>query len=169
VRCAERIFIAAAAALSYGISAVIFRRQTAADAPRTERVTIRAGGRTECVQLLCDSGNLLTDPLTGRPALILTKQSAQRLFPEAVNDAQIGRIPFDSLGGSGWLEAFQPEEIRREDGSQYEAVIALTTAFLGADCDGLIAQERRNHAEHLESIDGETASVADSMRHPAEQ
>lgn len=164
----SRTVLVVSAALSYGISAVVFRRQTAADAPQTERVTIRAGGRTECVQLLCDSGNLLMDPLTGRPALILTKQSAQRLFPEAVQSAESDRIPFDSLGGSGWMEAFLPEEIRREDGSRYEAVIALTTAFLGADCDGLIPQGRRSHAEHLESPDGETAPMADSVRHSSE-
>ena len=164
----SRTVLAAAAVISYLISAVVFRRQTAADAPRTERVTIRAGGRTGCVQLLCDSGNLLTDPLTGRPALILTKGTAQRLFPEAVQSAQADRIPFDSLGGSGRMDGFLPEEIRREDGSRYEAVIALTTAFLGADCDGLIPQGRRSHAEHLESPDGTNALVADSAGYSSE-
>ena len=164
----SRTVLLVSAAMSYGISAVVFRRHTAADAPQTERVTIRAGGRTKCVQLLCDSGNLLTDPLTGRPALILTKQSAQKLFPEAARSAQPERIPFTSLG-SGWLEAFVPEEIRREDGSRYEAVIALTTAWLGADCDGLIPQGRRSHAEHWENPDGTPASMADSVRHSSER
>lgn len=135
----SRTVLIVAAGISYFISAVVFRRKAAADAPRSERVTICAGGRTGTVHLLCDSGNLLTDPLTGRPALILTMQSAQILFPEAVRTAQPERIPFESLGGDGAMPGFVPEEIRREDGSRYQAVVALTTQTIGAEYDGLIA------------------------------
>ncbi|MGN1015026.1 MAG: sigma-E processing peptidase SpoIIGA [Butyricicoccus sp.] len=168
----SRTELLAAAICAYGLSAVVFRRRASADAPRTERVTIRAGGRTETVRLLCDSGNLLTDPSTGRPVLILTVQSAALYFPEAVREAQPERIPFHTLGGDGKLGAFVPEDIRREDGSRYDAVVALSERSLGAEYDGLIAhnrQERRSYAEHMDSSTAEDSRVAHPLRHSTQR
>ncbi len=140
----SRTVVLSAAALAYAISAVVFRRSASDQMPRTERVTIRAGGRTAVVCLLRDSGNLLHDPLTGKPVLILTMQSAQTLFPEALECAEEQRIPYSTLGGTGWLKALTPEEIRCADGSRYDAVIALSEQDMGAEYDGLIADRRED-------------------------
>ncbi len=135
----SRGVLLSAAVLSYLLSGVLFRREASADAPKRERVTIRACGETAEVLLLRDSGNCLTDPSSGKPVLILTRQTAEALFPKAVMGAEKGKIAYCTLSGEGVLDSFVPEEIRRESGARYEAVVALTDRVLGADCDGLIA------------------------------
>ena len=137
-----RTVLLTAALLAYGISAVVFRRSASEQKPRAERVTICSGGRTASVRLLRDRGILLHDPKTGKPVLILTTRSARALFPEALNGVEEYRIPYCALGGTGWLKAWTPEEIRREDGSRYDAVIALSEQEMGAEYDGLIADGR---------------------------
>lgn len=138
----SRTVLLAAAVLAYGISAVVFRRSASKQGPRAERVTICSGGRTATVRLLRDSGNLLHDPQTGKPVLILTTQSVRTLFPEALECVESYQIPYCALGGTGWLKAWIPEEIRREDGRRYDAVIALSEQDMGAEYDGLIADGR---------------------------
>ncbi len=138
----SRTVLLTAALLAYAISAIVFRRSASGQQPCAEWVTICSGGRTAAVRLLRDSGNLLHDPETGKPVLILTMQSARALFPEALCGAEEHRIPYCALGGTGWLKAWIPEEIRREDGSRYDAVIALSEQEMGAEYDGLIADRR---------------------------
>ena len=75
----------------------------------TEEVTLTAFGRTGRFTLLLDSGCDLTDPVSGRPVLVLERQAAARLLP--------GELGFlcTALGGAPAADVLGriPEEHRR--------------------------------------------------------
>lgn len=159
-----------AALISYFISGLVFRREASADAPERESVEISADGRTARVLLMRDSGNKLTDPYIGLPVLILTRQTARTLFPTAERQAHERQIPFCALSGEGIMDSFVPDEIRREDGTRYRAVAAITDSTFGADCDGLIADtadERRSYEKVLECSLRKDKKRADTSGNPS--
>ena len=69
-------------------------------------VVLRVGGEEVCFVALADTGNRLTEPISGLPVMI-----AQR---SVFNDAPLPRglpVAYASLAGGGALEAFEPDEV----------------------------------------------------------
>jgi len=85
-----------------------------------------AGGRTPCVTLeihhharnlqltaLVDSGNLLRDPLTRLPVIVISQQAAARLLPAAAPLAPGMRlISVRTVAGSALMPVFRPRQVR---------------------------------------------------------
>ena len=100
----------------------LVRSLTAAIRNRSRHVLLRVvlQDRTLLVQALADSGNLLTEPLTGKPVVILDRS----LLP----DCGGGRpVPYATLGGEGFLYAIQPRLLQAYVGG-WHAIDALVAA-----------------------------------------
>jgi len=102
--------------------------------------------------LMPDSGNLLRDPFSGKPVIIITANSVKNVFPNDINEAiqrkiptivdyspmGLRLIPTHSLNGNGILLGFRPELVEI-DGIASDAVIAVDPVNDSFDgCDGLV-------------------------------
>lgn len=102
-------FLGAAALGCVLISSTQDRRRV--DLPAlTVCVEIRAGEKHARFDALIDTGNRLQEPFTGLPVLIAEAHLVADILPET--GLPLRRIPYGGLGGSGFLEAFRPEEMR---------------------------------------------------------
>jgi stage II sporulation protein GA (sporulation sigma-E factor processing peptidase) len=110
-------------------------------------------GRRACFPARIDSGNLLTDPISGCPAAAIDLDAARRLLPELGNAvhrspseilpllppalrSRARLLPVTSVTGEGILLAFRTDGIRiseREDaseGEQYALLLAVSSVKL---------------------------------------
>lgn len=148
-----------AAAVGYAVSGILLRGDARHGALRreVERVTICCFGREEQLRLLHDTGNDLTEPVSGRPAIVLERAAAQTVLgdkirltgqnaaaqlaalpPEAA--VRFGLLPYRAVGTeAGLLLYFRPDAVRRADGSALDCVCAIGPARIGQGAyDGLI-------------------------------
>ncbi|WP_347488320.1 sigma-E processing peptidase SpoIIGA [Desulfoscipio sp. XC116] len=120
-------------------------------------LTIRLGERKVCLQALLDTGNSLSDPLTGHPVIIAEYAAIKEILPDQVCAAveSHGRddgasvlvalgeniragnfriIPYRSVGReNGWLLGFRPDEVELKRGSNHIKVGNVVVA-LYRDC-----------------------------------
>ena len=99
--------------------------------------------KTVILSALCDSGNLLTDPMTSKPCIVADRLSAEAILPydialfirsgggsaESLSRANIRVIPAQTVNGSGMLYAMKFDKIRIDMGkgwSEIDALVALT-------------------------------------------
>ncbi len=136
--------------LAYVLSGILFRgtAKHGVIQDTLEVVEICFLGKQERFQMLLDSGNDLTDPISGKPVLVLERHalarilSADLLFLATASGNQdsaalfskipIGYrekfclLPYHAVGtNEGLLLALRPECVRRQ-GKPYDALIALT-------------------------------------------
>lgn len=100
-----------------------FQRQA-----RTVTLSLTALGRSKTVSALVDSGNLLADPLSGRPCIVLHPDVAQELLPRDVltfwrsggvdptvlgpkTARRIRLIPAETVGGHDLLVGYLPDRV----------------------------------------------------------
>lgn len=149
------------AAIGYALSGVLLRGDAAHGAVRREIETlkIRFGNRTARISALRDNGNDLTEPLSGRSAVVLGRAAAGRLLDSRLLDgltadsaasclaklppeqaARFGLLPYRAVGtDGGMLLYFRPDEVRRADGTIVDCVIAVSPQEVGqGDYEGLI-------------------------------
>ncbi len=110
------------------IKGKLIRERTFAD------VEINMEGRAVTMKGMVDTGNFLTDPLTGKPVMIISAAAAKRFLPveivdEAINEkngqilsevlmrsdyaSRIRMIPYQSIGEEkGYLVGIRPDVIR---------------------------------------------------------
>lgn len=151
--------IAAAAACAWVITSLVFRRRASGEVVRGETVTISFRQKKINVHLLPDSGNALRDPLSGLPVLVINRISAMKLFPPELrfipmelrrhNSAELlcrtgphsnefRLVSCHTIHGEGLMLCFRPDQVIRENGSAYPALVAVTADSIG-EYDGLIA------------------------------
>ena len=116
----------------------------------SSRITLL--GETAEARLLCDSGNLLCDPISSKPVIIL----APRIFGERLpvelraGETDVGAlsgslcaklrlIPAQGVTGSRLLVGIVPDEVL-VDGNEVDAIIALADGSYDG-CDGIIPEE----------------------------
>lgn len=92
------------------------------------RLTIFEGEDSETVSAMVDSGNTLTDPLSGRPCIVLTAGAAVEIVPDDIKQLsaeagldptrlsdgsrrRIRVIPAESLGGNQLLIGYVPTKL----------------------------------------------------------
>ncbi len=144
--------VACAAALSWALAGLLFRGRAGdgVQGRQTARVRLVFGGQAADFTLLVDSGNELSDPLSGKPALVLDRRAAARLLPvEAVvplaglreNNApailaalpnlcrtRFQLLPYRAVGQEhGLLLAFRPDSALRE-GKPWQGLAAISPA-----------------------------------------
>ncbi|MBQ4065098.1 MAG: sigma-E processing peptidase SpoIIGA, partial [Clostridia bacterium] len=125
------------------------RKRTARDCA----VEIAEDGTLHTFSGIFDSGNLLTDPLSGRPVIVMTKEALLTILPSGLCAAfeaddlgaltdlppdlarRVRLIPSHSVGGSALLPAFLPQAIR-VDGVERDALLALSPTPL--TCDAIV-------------------------------
>lgn len=156
-----RVLLLAAAA-GYALSGVLLRGDALHGPLRreVERLTIRFDGREREVRLLHDTGNSLTEPVSGRPALVLGRTAADSLLGAQIRQAwagtkdaaaclaalppetasRFGLLPYRAVGvESGLLLYFRPDSVRRADGTALDCVCAIGPDGIGQGAyDGLI-------------------------------
>lgn len=156
-----RVLLLAAAA-GYALSGVLLRGDARHGPLRreVERVRICFDGRECEVRLLHDTGNILAEPVSGRPVLVLGKGMACTLLGEPLRAAlkgtadaatclaalpptiacQCGLLPYKAVGvADGLLLYFRPDRVQRADGAMLDCVCAVGPDSIGNGAyDGLI-------------------------------
>jgi len=142
-------------AVSYAVSG-IFLRGDALHGPirkEVETLVINFQGREVLVRVLHDTGNTLSEPMSGRSALVLDSACAARLFGEYAGvlkgitrenaaecltrlpkelSRRFGLLPFSAVGtGQGLLLYFRPDSVKGMDGSTRDYVVAVSPEPLG--------------------------------------
>ncbi len=69
-----------------------------------------AGNRYE-LKALCDTGNVLTDPLTGDPVCILDPRTAEHIFGLSGIPERFRYIPYRCVGGESVMKIFRAEQM----------------------------------------------------------
>lgn len=96
----------------YGLMRLLQKRMET----RTAEITIVHHGTTARLTVLVDSGNLLTDPLTGRPVILVSAEAVRPLdlplsgTEEALQSREhLLPVPAKGIGGSRLLWAVRPD------------------------------------------------------------
>jgi len=109
------------------------------------QVELRVEERHIILPAMLDSGNLLTDPVTGLPVLVIPQKAARTLFPAVHDLSCLGSLPLGfrllsvkTAAGSSLLPMFRPDECRiYVNGSACRA--DLLVAVAGRDYGGVQA------------------------------
>lgn len=150
-------------AVSYAVSGIVLRGDALHGMLRREIETLQISFQTRQleVRVLHDTGNTLTEPVSGRPAIVLNTACAARLLGvqqtilhglTADNAAEtfaslpvelarsFGVLPYHAVGTQcGLLLYFRPDNVRRADGTALRCVLAISPEPLGqGKYDGLI-------------------------------
>lgn len=133
------------AAVSATASLLLGRLFSRSAAKSTSSIRIQLAGRSVGLTLLCDSGNLLCDPISGTPVLICAFRAIEPIlydqlrafFADPIPDRiallkrdaarRVRVIPMRGVGDSGMLFAFRPDQLWVGD-TQVEALIAVDNA-----------------------------------------
>jgi len=127
------------------------------DTPR-EEVEIHLLGRCCRFIALADSGNCLTDPLTGAAVILACPHALKGLFGSAgalleLSDPvelleaaaaypELGRrlrlIPYSALGGQGLLPVFRPERLLIGGREDRGSLVAISPAAAGKGFEGIV-------------------------------
>ncbi|MGN0972214.1 MAG: sigma-E processing peptidase SpoIIGA [Aristaeellaceae bacterium] len=96
--------------------------------PRCATVELTHMGRTITLTALVDSGNLLRDPLTGLPVIVLSRRSARRLTPLPAPGQLLPGMRLISVrtaAGPALMAIFRPRCVRVLAGSAWHEVRAM--------------------------------------------
>lgn len=155
--------VAAAGAVCWVLSGVLFRGHAEDGIKQRQiaHVQLAFSGQTADYTLLVDSGNELSDPISGKPALVLDRRAAARVLPIAAAVPLAGLhegnasailaalpgdcrprfqlLPYQAVGRkAGLLLAFRPERILRE-GKPWQGLAAISPEpVAGGRYEGLI-------------------------------
>lgn len=151
-------------ALAYALTGVIFYRGAKHSVEKsTERVIVELMGKKAEISLMVDSGNDLSDPVSGKPIMVLERKAFAKILPRELlfvpleitkqNAAEIlckiGETPYQNrfrlvsyraLGTDGLLLVLKPDKITRQNGRKYDAMIAVSPNYIaGGEFEGLIS------------------------------
>lgn len=71
------------------------------------RIEVVNRGRTSVLHACIDTGNRLTEPLSGQPVLIANESLIRDILP----DSGFRAVAFGSVGGAGTLRCFRPDRV----------------------------------------------------------
>jgi len=112
---------ASAALLSIGISlsAYLLMKLIPNVLTNVRQVELRVEDRAIILPAMLDSGNLLKDPITNLPVLVIPARAARTLFPHLEDPARLMELPLGfrllnvrTAAGSSLLPMFRPDECR---------------------------------------------------------
>ncbi|MBR5312361.1 MAG: sigma-E processing peptidase SpoIIGA [Clostridia bacterium] len=112
--------------LCFAVSSMLVRLAKGVSAKTAARVTVSAGGMTVSFDALCDSGCLLTEPISGMPVIVASAEVLGRIGEMLAEDRPVLRlrmIPADGVCGRCLLRGFVPDRVSA-DGRDISAVIA---------------------------------------------
>lgn len=144
--------------LAYGALRLIFTVSAGHSDKRKLSVQIQLLGRSCSFTAIADSGNCLSDPLTGAAVAVACPHALAPLFGPASSLLEIpdpvellsvasaypelkGRlrlVSFSALGGSGMLPVFRPDRLLIEGREDRERLIAISPQAAGAGFEGIV-------------------------------
>lgn len=144
--------------LAYGALRLIFSAAPGASGHGIKLLEIHMLRRSCRLSAMVDSGNCLTDPISGAPVAVVCPQALRELFGPAAALLDIadpvellrsaaafpeltGRlrlIPFSALGGSGLLPVFKPDKLLIDGREDRDRLVALSLKAAGPGFDGII-------------------------------
>ena len=142
----------AAAGLSYLLLTVIFRGGARHDQSEFVRARVEYRGRSAELTLLRDTGNVLTDPLTGEGVPVIEKNMLMPLFQKG-NGEDAAYISFTALrvgtvSGGGTLDAFRCDKLTVDGRDLGARLIALSPEAFGGAYQGLWYDEKKEERQH---------------------
>lgn len=153
---ASPLMFCTAAAISGAVSLLYGRIRSSAVCRRQVELTIIMQGHEIVTNALCDSGNLLREPFSGKPVIVLCADSIKDILPNELLAAAVAPdliaslpiemshkmrlIPAGTVMGQGMLLCFLPDRIC-VDGRAVDAVAAIDANTVDYDgCGGIIPQ-----------------------------
>ena len=145
-----------AAALGYTLSGILLRGDAKHGSIRRDirPLTRCFSGRERRVRVLEDTGHSLTEPVSGKPVLILCRGEAALLLNDPLDGdaahqlttlpaetaAHCGLVPYRAVGTeSGLLLYFRPDRVLEADGKTLDCVCAAgPPGFESGQYEGLI-------------------------------
>lgn len=146
-RVSGRLFL-----LCFGLcrAAVRVFRSRAVGASETVTVVLTLGGRSATLTALADTGNRLTDPVSGAAVLVADSASLRPLLGDALPSSppadaaallrllsrdpalapRLGLVPYAAVGGSGLLLTVRPDSVAA-DGVGVRALVAVSPTPVG--------------------------------------
>ncbi len=144
--------------LAYGALRLIFAIAAGRSDKRKLSVQIQLLGRSCAFTAIADSGNCLSDPLTGSAVAVACPHALSPLFGPAGSLLEIkdpvellsaasaypelkGRlrlVSFSALGGGGLLPVFRPDRLLIEGKEDRERLIAISPQAAGPGFEGIV-------------------------------
>ena len=115
--------------VTYLLLSTVFRGGARHDGGELLRVTLTRGGKTVTLRLLHDSGNLLTDPLTGESVPVIGQSALRALLPE--REEGYITLSCTTAGGSGTLRAFYCDSVRVNGRDLGRRLVAVSPDIYG--------------------------------------
>lgn len=110
---------------------------------------ITYGGRTLPLRGMVDTGNMLKDPISGKPIIIVDKKSLEGLIPRSILDramrgdisgivcesveSKVRLIPMKTASGSSMICAFVPQKLIDQNGVELDALFAPADICIDSD------------------------------------
>lgn len=147
--------------LAYLLSACALGRGRGDVHRKTRELMLVVNGKSLCLRLLCDSGNLLRDPFSGSRVIVLSGADLIPLFPEAAALLQqscpiqtllltmqercnraFWLLPAQTVEKNTMLLLFRPDKLYLDKKQTEGYVVGITTKSMEiGDCRGLIGVE----------------------------
>ncbi len=144
--------------LAYGLLRLMFSAAPGASGHGTRLLEIHMLRRSCRLSAMVDSGNCLTDPISGAPVAVVCPGALRELFGPAaplldIDDpvellrsaaafpelaGRLRLIPFSALGGGGLLPVFKPDALLIDGREDRDRLVALSPKAAGPGFDGII-------------------------------
>lgn len=145
-------------ALCYAASDMIFRCRALLMDKRRMPVTVVFLGRESGFMALMDTGNSLSDPVTGAPVMIVCPHALLPIFRDKTRllselspvelveyslrvpelSGKIRLIPYSAVGVSGLLPVFRPDKVIVDEKENRELLIAVSQSAAGDGFEAII-------------------------------
>lgn len=102
-------------------------------------VILHMGEETCRVQALVDTGNALTDPLSGEPVSVIDPDCAEQILGEEKESIGIRYIPYRTVGGEGVMPVFRVEQMEvclEKEGEKFQ----MHRPVIGI-CEGKVSEQ----------------------------
>lgn len=159
------VFFAAAGG-AYLLLTLVFRGGAKHDGRDFVHARVEYGGRRVALRLFRDTGNALSDPLTGEGVPVVEKNALSPLFPKG-NGAAAANMPVTPLrvctvgGADGTLDAFRCDKLIVDGRDLGARLIAMTPETFHGGYQGLWYDDGEEKTRHeLEGTVGQDTGAA---------
>lgn len=145
-------------ALCYAGVSLLFRRAGKLPTKPRAEVTLRFLGREACFMALRDTGNSLTDPLTGCEVMLVSPHALRAVMPGAASlfeesdpvgalealsgfpelEGRFRIIPYTAVGTAGLLPVFRPERVTVDGKEEKELLAAVSPSAAGDGFEAIV-------------------------------
>jgi len=141
-------------AICYAVISLIFRKKLSSLERRRAEVELHFLGKRACFTALYDSGNSLSDPVSGARVMVVSRRAlADVLSPLPSSDAvellqlanevpelagKFRLVSYRALGTEGIIAVFRPEALTIDGKAEKELLVGISQEALGDDFEAVI-------------------------------